>query len=273
VPIATGTEITARYAKTPQNFLFRISMVDREQISLLAAYAVKASKTKKIAIIADTTGYGQGGIKDATEILTLHGITPVATEKFGPKDTDMTSQLSKIRDAGADTVIIYAIADGSAHTLKSMEKIGYLPLTLGSWGNLSSLLPRIAGQKLSEHIILAASTTEDSNPRAKALGERVRVHFPTMTTFACAAQAYDSVMLLAAAMKAAGSTDGEKVAAALENIDGVQGVIKKYSKPFSKTDHEGLTVADFYLARWKNGVVGRYEDAVTRSLVPADLKK
>jgi len=273
VPIATGTEVTTRYAKTPQNYLFRISMVDREQIALLAAYAVKSSKTRKIAIIGDTTGYGQGGIKDAVEILALHGVKPVAVEKFGPKDTDMTSQLAKIRDAGADTVIVYAIADGSAHTLKSMEKIGYLPTTLGSWGNLSSLLPRIAGPKLSEHIILAASTTEDSNARTKSLGERVRQRFPTMTTFACAAQAYDAVILLAAAMKAAGTTDGEKVAVALEGIDGVQGVIKTYNKPFSKTDHEGLTVADFYLARWKGGVVGRYEDAVTKALTPADLKK
>jgi branched-chain amino acid transport system substrate-binding protein len=273
VPIATATDITTRYAKTPQNYLFRISMVDREQIALLVAYAVKASKTRKIAIIGDSTGYGQGGIKDTTEVLALHGVKPVAVEKFGPKDTDMTSQLAKIKAAGADVVIVYAIADGSAHVLRSMEKIGYLPTTLGTWGNLSSLMPRIAGQKLAEHIIIAASTTEDSNARTKSLGERVRKNFPTMTTFACAAQTYDSVMLLAAAMKKAGTIDGEKVAAALETIDGVQGVIKTYNKPFSKTDHEGLTVADFYLAKWKGPAAARYEDAITKSITPADLKK
>lgn len=273
VPIATATDITTRYAKTPQNYLFRISMVDREQIALLVAYAVKASKSQKIAIIGDSTGYGQGGIKDTTEVLALHGVKPVAVEKFGPKDTDMTSQLAKIKAAGADVVIVYAIADGSAHVLRSMEKIGYLPTTLGTWGNLSSLMPRIAGQKLAEHIIIAASTTEDSNARTKSLGERVRKNFPTMTTFACAAQTYDSVMLLAAAMKKAGTLDGEKVAAALETIDGVQGVIKTYNKPFSKTDHEGLTVADFYLAKWKGPAAARYEDAITKSITPADLKK
>ena len=273
VPIATATDITTRYAKTPQNYLFRISMVDREQIALLVAYAVKASKTRMIAIIGDSTGYGQGGIKDTTEVLALHGVKPVAVEKFGPKDTDMTSQLAKIKAAGADVVIVYAIADGSAHVLRSMEKIGYLPTTLGTWGNLSSLMPRIAGQKLAEHIIIAASTTEDSNARTKSLGERVRKNFPTMTTFACAAQTYDSVMLLAAAMKKAGTIDGEKVAAALETIDGVQGVIKTYNKPFSKTDHEGLTVADFYLAKWKGPAAARYEDAITKSITPADLKK
>jgi len=273
VPIATGTEITTRYSKEAQNYLFRVSMVDREQVALLGAYAVKSSKDKKIAILADSTGYGQGGIKDATEILALHGVTPVAVEKFGPKDTDITSQLSKIKAAGADTVIVYAIADGTAQVLRSMEKINYMPTTLGTWGNLSGLLPKMAGNKLAEHLILAASTTEDTNAKTKALGERVRKNFPTLTTFPCAAQAYDSVMLIAAAMKQANSTDGEKVAAALENVSGVQGVIKTYDKPFSKTQHEGLSVSDFYLARWKGAAPARYEDAITKSLTTADLKK
>jgi branched-chain amino acid transport system substrate-binding protein len=273
VPIATGTEITTRYAKEPQNYLYRVSMVDREQIALLAAYAVKASKEKKIAILADSTGYGQGGIKDATEVLALHNVKPVIVEKYGPKDTDMTSQLTKIRSAGADTVIVYGIADGTAHVLRSMEKINFMPVTLGTWGNLSSLLPRIAGNKLAEHLILAASTTEDSNAKTKSLGERVRKNFPTLTTFPCAAQSYDAVMLIAAAMKQANSTDGEKVAAALENLTSAQGVIKTYEKPFSKTDHEGLGVSDFYLARWKGNTPVRYEDAITKALTPADLKK
>lgn len=273
VPIATGTEITLRYAKEPQNYLFRVSMVDREQIALLVAYAVKASKGQKIAILADSTGYGQGGIKDATEVLALHNVKPVIVEKYGPKDTDMTSQLAKIRDSGADTVIVYGIADGTAHVLRSMEKINYMPVTLGTWGNLSSLLPRIAGNKLAAHLILAASTTEDSNARTKALGERVRKNFPTLTTFPCSAQAYDSVMLIAAAMKLAKSTNGEKVAAALEQVTGVQGVIKTYNKPFSKTNHEGLSVADFYLARWKGDTVVRFEDAIYKSITPTDLKR
>lgn len=273
VPIATGSEITTRYAKESQNYIYRVSMVDREQVALLAAYAVKSSKSQKIAILADSTGYGQGGINDATEVLALHNIKPVIIAKYGPRDTDMTSQLASIRDAGADTVIIYGIADGTAHVLRSMEKINYMPVTLGTWGGLSGLLPRIAGPKMAEHLILAASTTEDSNSRTKALGERVRKNFPALTTFTCAAQAYDSVMLIAAAMTLAKSTDGEKVAAALEQVSGVQGVIKTYDKPFSKSNHEALTVSDFYLARWKNGTPVRYEDAITKTLMPADLKR
>jgi len=271
-PIATGTEITTRYANQPQNYLYRISMVDREQSALLAAYAIKSSKTGKIALMGDSTGYGQGGINDLTAILKLHGVEPVTVEKFGPKDTDMTSQLSKVRAAGADTVIVYALADATANVTRSMEKINYLPTTLTTWGSLSSLLPKIAG-KAAEQLIVAASTTEDTNERTRALGERVRKNFPTLTTFPCAAQAYDAVMVLAQAMKQAGSTDGEKVAAALDNLEPVSGVIKTYDKPFTKTMHEALGVNDFYLARWKDGNVVRYEDAITVALTPADFKK
>ena len=274
VPVATATDITKRYQGEAQNYIFRVSMVDREQVALLLAYAVKSSKNKKIAFIADSTGFGTQGVKDATEVLALHGLAPVAVEKFGPKDTDMTSQLAKIRDAGADTVLIYGLADGNAHTLRSMEKINYMPTAIGTWGNMSSVLVNTAGKKLSEHLVFATSTAEDSNARAAALAARVRERYPSMVTFVSAAQAYDSVMLVAAAIRAAGTVDGPALAAALESgMPDVQGVVKLYKKPFSKTDHEGLGVEDFQLGKWKDGKVTNFSDAVVKSITAADLKK
>jgi branched-chain amino acid transport system substrate-binding protein len=271
--VATATEITKRYEKEARNYIFRVSMVDREQVALLAAYAVKASKTKKIALIGDSTGYGQGGVKDAVEILKLHGVTPVANEKFQPKDTDMTSQLSKVKNSGADVLIVYALADANAHLMKSMEKLNFFPVTLGSWANLATPFVNIAGKKLAENLIFAASVTETSNERAKALNARILAKEKNLPIFVTAAQGYDAVMLLAAAIKKAGSTDGEKVRDALEAIDGVQGVIKTYNKPFTKTGHEALGVADFRLAKWKDGKVVDFEDAIVKSIKPADLKK
>ena len=271
--VATATDITGRYAKEAQNYIFRVSMVDREQLALLAAYAVKASKDKKIAIIADTTGYGQAATKDLLEILTLHGLTPVGVEKFGPKDTDMTSQLAKLKAAGADMVISGSLADATAQVLKSMEKMDYYPGLLSTWGSINTPLVNIAGPKLSEKTIFAASTTEDANPKAVALHKRLVAKYPNMPAFVSAAQGYDAVMLIAAAIKKANSTDGEKVAAALEDVSDVAGIIKTYNKPFSKTQHEALGVADFHLAQWKDGRVVKLDNAIVKSITAADLKR
>jgi branched-chain amino acid transport system substrate-binding protein len=232
--VATATEITKRYEKEPKNYIFRVSMVDREQISLLVAYAVKATKNKKIALIGDSTGYGQLGVKDAGELLKLHGVTPVATEKFGPKDTDMTSQLSKVRDSGADTLIVYALADANAQLLKSMEKINYFPTTLGSWANVATPLPNIAGKKLANHMIFAASTTEDANDRTKALYQRILAKEKNLPMFVTAAQGYDSVMILAAARRKAAIGAGRHRRRARRDQDLRQAVLQDRSRGFER---------------------------------------
>ena len=271
-PVATATDITARYSKQPPNYIYRVSMRDRDQIALLAAYAARVSKNGKVAIIADTTGYGQQGAKDAQEILALHKLTPVANEKFGPNDTDMTSQLNKIKASGADTLIVYALADSNAHVMRSLEKISYFPVTLASWANLSSPFLRIAGPDLAQKMIFTASITEDSSPQSKALYDTLVKREGRLPTYVMAAQAYDSVKLLAAAMTQANTTDGDKVQAALENLGLVKGVIKTYTKPFSAGNHEALTVKDFRLVRWVNGKVVSVDDATVKAITPADLK-
>ncbi len=271
-PVATATDITGRYAKTPPNYVFRVSMRDRDQIALLAAYAARASKSGKIAIIADTTGYGQQGAKDALEILALHKVTPVANEKFGPKDTDMSSQLNKIKASGADTLIVYALADSNAHVMRSLEKINYFPTTLASWANLSSPFLRIAGPELAGKMIFTASITEDSSPQSKALYDTLMKRDGRVPTYVMAAQAYDSVKLIAAAMEQAKSTDGAAVQAALQQLQQAQGVIKTYQQPFSADNHEALSVKDFRLVRWIDGKVVTVDDEVTRAIKPEDLK-
>ena len=271
--VATGSAITQRYAGEPRNYVFRLSLIDRDQVALLAAYAVKASKGGKIGIIADTSGYGQGVLKDAMEILALHGVKPVVVEKFSPRDVDMTSQLLKIRDAGADTLIAASLSDANAHLLKSMEKIDYFPVTLGTWGNGNSPVPNIAGMKLAEKIYFIASTTATSNEKAAALHKRLIAAYPKMTAFDAAAQGYDAVMVLAAAIKQANSTNGEAVQAALENLMAVDGIIKLYDRPFSKSNHEGLGASDISMARWQNGQVVPLQDDVIKSLKPADIKR
>lgn len=91
-------------------------------------------------------------------------------------------------------------------------------------------------------------------------------------TYVMAAQAYDSVKLIAAAMEQAKSTEGEAVQAALQNLAQAKGVIKTYEKPFTAENHEALSVKDFRLVRWIDGKVVSVDDEYTRAIKPEDLK-
>src|SRR5207245_7673581 len=115
-------------------YMFRISMVDREQAARLMAYVKKNPTSKKVGFMAETTGYGQGGLKDMQDVGALQGIKPVDVEKFAVGDTDMTSQLAKMKGAGVDTIVVWAQPTPLANLFRSMEKINYFPTTLTNWG-------------------------------------------------------------------------------------------------------------------------------------------
>jgi branched-chain amino acid transport system substrate-binding protein len=132
--IGSATAITYPVSANAENYMFRVSMVDRDQVAGLMAYVKKnENAAKKVGYLAETTGYGQGGLKDIQELGELHGIKPVCNEKFGVNDTDMTSQLNKCKAAGADTLVVWAQGTPLGQLMRSMEKINYFPLTLMSW--------------------------------------------------------------------------------------------------------------------------------------------
>jgi hypothetical protein len=127
----TGTDITKPLGSDADNYIFRLSMYDRAQAAGLMAYA-KKSGTAKIGLLTETTGYGEGGLRDLQELAKIHGLSLLATEKFAVSDTDMTSQLSKMKAAGVETVIVWAQGTPMGLLLRSMEKVNYLPKFLAS---------------------------------------------------------------------------------------------------------------------------------------------
>jgi branched-chain amino acid transport system substrate-binding protein len=272
--IGSGTAITYPVTPGADNYMFRVSMVDREQVAGLMAYVKKNPATKNVGYLAETTGYGQGGLKDIQELGDLQGIKPVCNEKFGVNDTDMTSQLNKCKEAGAETLVVWAQGTPLGQLMRSMEKINYFPMTLMSWAADNQSFYEAAGKSLAERPIFMRTVTEDRSPRQQELYDRIAPKMTSPSAFGFAAHSYDAVMLLAAAIKQANTTDGDKVRQALENLQGTdQGVMKTYDKPFSPTVHEALVAKDYKWTHWKDGKLVSYSDDVIKSLTPADIKK
>lgn len=273
--VGSGTDITKPMSPGADNYMFRVSMVDREQIAALMAYVKKNAATSKVVgLMAETTGYGQGGLKDMEEIAKLQDIKIAATERFGVGDTDMTSQLSKMKAAGVDTVVVWAQGTPIAQLVRSMEKINYFPLTLSSWAADNITFYDAAGKALAEKPIFMRTVSETRTPAQQKLFDRVGSKLKAPGSFSFALHGYDSVLIYAEAVKQAKTTDGSPVRLALEDLKTpVQGMLKTYDKPFSKTNHEALTAKDLVWIRWKDGKLMPYNDAMIGSFAPADFKQ
>jgi branched-chain amino acid transport system substrate-binding protein len=270
--VATGTIVTKQFPNAAENYIFRNAAADNIQAPMIAKEAVEKRGLKRVAILADSTNYGQLGREDLEKALKTYGVTPVATEKFNIGDVDMTSQLLKAKNAGADVILTYAIGPELAQIANGMSKLGWKKPMIGSWTlSMASFIDTAGkngnGATMPETFIQNPPTT----PKRKAFVEAYIKDFKPKNNIIAspvsAAQGYDSVYLLAAAIKQANSTEGPKILAALEELKApVDGVVITYNKPFSKTDHEAIKAKDVVMGVVENGKVEflNAEDAVAK---------
>ena len=244
--VATGSVITQQFKDQPENYIFRNAAHDTIQAPMIVEEAVARRGFKKVAILADSTNYGQLGRADLEAALKAKGITAVAIEKFNIKDVDMTAQLLKAKEGGAEAVLTYGIGPELAQIANGMTKLGWKVPIIGSWtlsmaNYIDNAGPGGEGARMPQTFI-----QEPTTPKRQAFiinylktfnPKNQRIDSPVS-----AAQGYDSIYLLAAAIKQANSTEGPKIKAALEDLKTpVEGVVTTYNKPFTAKDHEAIT--------------------------------
>ena len=244
--VATGSVITTQFKDQPENYIFRNSAHDSIQAPMIVEEAIARRGFKKVAILADSTNYGQLGRADLEKALEAKGIKPVAVEKFNIKDVDMTAQLLKAKEAGAEAVLTYGIGPELAQIANGMTKLGWKVPMVGSWtlsmaNYIDNAGPGGEGARMPQTFIQEPTTPKRQSFIINYLKtfnpKNARIDSPVS-----AAQGYDSVYLLAAAIKQANSTEGPKIKAALEDLKApVEGVVTTYNKPFTANDHEAIT--------------------------------
>ncbi|GAB3628790.1 amino acid ABC transporter substrate-binding protein [Pandoraea terrae] len=266
--VATGTIITDQFKppQYPDNYVFRNSAKDSIQAPMIVEEAIAKRGFKKPAILADSTNYGQLGREDLEKALAAKGIKPVAVEKFNIKDVDMTAQLLKAKQAGADVILTYGIGPELAQIANGMAKLGWKLPIVGSWTlSMANYIDNSGangeGARMPQTFIQEANT-----PKRKAFIDGYLKMFKPknnrIDSPVSAAQGYDSVYLLAAAIKQANSTDGPKVREALESLQAkVEGVVTTYDKPFTRDDHDAITANIPVMGEVKGGRVVYAYDA------------
>ncbi len=241
IPVATGSVITKQFPAP--SYIFRIGAFDTIQSAMMADEVVKRRGITKVAILADSTNYGQLGAADLIAVLQGLGVKPVLVDKFNVRDPDMTPQLLKARAAGAEAVYGYALGPDLAQIANSMAKINWKVPYVTSWNSSMSNYIDNAGAN-GEGVRMPQTFIQDAGVSARwatFINEYQKTYgVDRLPSPSSAAQSYDAMLLLAAAIEQAGAgANGDQIRVALESLaKPVQGVIAAYTKPFSAEDHE-----------------------------------
>jgi len=243
--VATGSILTQQF-RPPEHYdhyIFRVSANDTLQAEMIAAEAVDRQRFRRVAIFHDTTNYGQFGRDDLEQALSKRGVKPVVIEKFNVDDKDMSAQLRRARAAGAQAILTYGIGPELAQIANGRAKMGWDVPMIGSWPLAMSNFIYNAGPN-GEGARMPQTFIEDSpHPRHRAFLTNMRklTGLPRLLSPTAAAQGYDSMLLLAAAIRQAGSTSGPAIRESLESLNTrVEGVVQIYDRPFSRINHEAI---------------------------------
>jgi branched-chain amino acid transport system substrate-binding protein len=241
-----------------KKWLFKTPHSDRMAVEKVFT-DMKARKLTKVGLLSETSGFGQSGRKEAQGVASKYGIELVADETYGPKDSDITAQLTKIRNtAGVQAVFVFGLGQGPAVAAKNIAQLGIKLPHYQSHGVASDEFIKLAGPaaegvRLPSPALLISNSLPANDPQKavvnnyyKAYKDRYKEEPSTFGGYA-----NDALALAVDAIKRAGSTDGEKVRAALEQTKGFVGVTGMFN--ISATDHMGLDLSAFRMLEIKGG--------------------
>jgi branched-chain amino acid transport system substrate-binding protein len=245
--------------------IFRFAAHDGIQSSMVVEEAI-SRKLLKVALLHDATNYGVSGRDDLLDQIKKQGnqLQVVTVEKFNIGDKDMSAQLLKAKSLGAQAVLIWGIGPELAAVANGMAKLGYKVPLIGGWTLSMSNYIDNAGANANGTLMPQTFIEEPVTPRAKSFIEAYHKAYGVtrIPSPVSAAQGYDSVLLFAAAVKQAGTTDRKAIRDALENLkEPVDGVIARWEKPYSKwnpadfTSHEAFRREQTVMGMVKDGRV------------------
>ncbi|WP_461661705.1 ABC transporter substrate-binding protein [Humidesulfovibrio sp.] len=246
-----------KIVKPVDPWVFNTPQLDRHAVGKILADAKKKGYAK-LAILTVSDGFGQAGRGVLQELIPAQGLTLVADEVFGPKDTDMSAQLTKIKGAAPDAIICWGTNPGPAVVARNRAQLGLeIPLYM-SHGVASKKFIELAGAA-AEGLVLpagrlvAAAQVPDGHPQkallTKYVADYTKKYGSAPSTFG--GHAYDALMLVVNAVKAGKSAKPQDIRDNLEKTTGLAGTGGVYT--MTPENHNGLDESAFLMVTIEKG--------------------
>lgn len=253
ISCAAGIKIT----EPTKHWVFKTPANDHVAAEKILNYMAK-HKQKSIALLTVTDGFGASGREQIKSLAKQKGFAIVADEVYGPKDTDMTSQLTKIRGIKPDAIICWGTNPGPAVITKNVKQLGIKTPLYMSHGVASKKFIELAGADSAEGVMLPAGKLAvydmlpKNDPQYKLLKEYDLAYKKAYGTEASTfgGYAYDAWMLTSAAIKKSGATP-EKIRNGIEQTQKLVSISGIFN--MSARDHNGLDLSAFEMVKVSNG--------------------
>ncbi len=245
-----------RIIKPVKKWVFKTPHTDRMAAAKIFEDMKKRGITK-IALITGDGGFDKSGRAQCLDLAPKYGIKIIADEKYSNSDTDMTTQLTKIRSTDAQAILNFGFGKAPAIVTKNVRQLGIkLPL-YQSHGVASKKFLELAGKaaegvRLPAAALLVAEQLSDSDPQKKVLLDyktKYEAKYGPVSTFG--GHAYDGLMIALNAIDRANSLDKGKIRQEIENTKNFIGTGGIFN--MSPTDHLGLDLNAFKMLEVKNG--------------------
>lgn len=233
-----------------KTYIFQVNHDDAKQAEALLNYVQKTLQKKSIAILHDANPYGSLGAEVASAAAKKLGITVTADEKYAATDTDVTPQLTKIKNSGAEALVLWGVPPVPGIATKQLRQLGSTIPVLGSDAMFSPAFIQLAGEA-SEGVYSVTSLNTDSPNAVQAkFVTPYNAKFGSVPTVH-AAFVWDAAYLLKAAIEKNGKTDADSIVAGLTSNPTFVGVMGP--RNYTKDDHNGLSADSLVITQVKGG--------------------
>lgn len=251
ISCSAGSKITDPVKK----WVFKTAQNDSLAVGRIYEYLQKHKQTN-VAILTVSDGFGASGREQLKAQAAKYGIRIVSDDTYGPKDTDMTAQLTKIRGSKAQAIICWGTNPGPAVVAKNARQLGVKTPLFMSHGVSSKKFIDLAGEaaegvKLPSGKVLVSDLLPKSESQKKALVSFVKDyqnHYKAEGDH-FGGHAWDAVMLLKNAIERGADTPSS-IRDQLEKTRNFFGIGGTFN--YSAQDHAGLGKDAFVLVEIKN---------------------
>lgn len=212
-PSSTNPDVTAK-----GDYIFRVCFIDPFQGSVMARFALETLKIKKVAILRDVKNdYSVGLANFFTKTFTEGGGEIVIDQSYSANDIDFKSQLTSIKSKNPEAIFVPGYYTEVGLIARQKKELGILVPMLGGDGWDSPKLQEIGGDAIAGSYFSNHYSAEDQTPRVQEFISKYKTKYSVVPD-GLAAMGYDAMIVLADAIKRAGSIDKKAIRDALATL-------------------------------------------------------